>query len=224
MGGKVKERIFLVFSMVIRFYFFLKTHLLYNRLAILLTRYFHYSYLRYFGVETNFGDVKLIGLPIIHKCENSRIILGKNVTLISHSKGNVAGINHPVILATLSAGAILEVGDHVGISGSSICAVKKIIIGNNTGIGANACIYDTDFHALDAMKQKNKNIYDALAGPIEIGEDVWIASNALLLKDIRVGNGSVIGAGSVVRDDVPENTLVFGNPAKVIRLLNENIT
>lgn len=56
------------------------------------------------------------------------------------------------------------------------------------------------------------------AAPV-IGDDVDIGSNVVILGDIRIGNGAVIGAGSVVVKDVPEGAVVVGNPARVIRVL-----
>jgi acetyltransferase-like isoleucine patch superfamily enzyme len=180
---------------------------------------FHYTYLRYFGVETGFGDVTLVGLPLIRRYKGSRIIIGRNVTVVSHSAGNVVGINHRAILATLAEGATIDIGDRCGISGSSICAVRGVKIGNNSGLGANASVYDTDFHAMDAMKNKKKGILDAAARPVEIGENVWVAANVIILKGVKVGHGAVIGAGSIVTQEVPRNAVVAGNPAKVVRLL-----
>ena len=52
---------------------------------------------------------------------------------------------------------------------------------------------------------------------IEIGNDVWIGANTIVLGGVKIGNGSVIGAGSVVVKDIPDNVIAFGNPCKVIR-------
>lgn len=63
---------------------------------------------------------------------------------------------------------------------------------------------------------------DGTRGPelgkeIHIGEDCWIGGNASILPGITIGRGSVVGAGSIVTKDVPDFTIVAGNPAKVIR-------
>ena len=50
-----------------------------------------------------------------------------------------------------------------------------------------------------------------------IGSDVWIAGNAIILSGVTIGDGAVVGAGSVVVEDVPPYTIVFGNPARVVR-------
>ncbi len=176
-----------------------------------------YLYLKYKGVDTEYGFVKLMGKPIIHKTKGSKIILGKGCTLVSKSKYNFAGINHPVILATLTPNAVIRIGT-VGISGSSICAVKLIEIGDFSGLGVNTNIYDTDFHAMGALERRNQvNIEQANSSEIIIGKDVWIAANSTILKGVKIGDEAIIGAGSIVVSSVPSKTIFAGNPAKKIR-------
>jgi acetyltransferase-like isoleucine patch superfamily enzyme len=178
---------------------------------------FDFWYLKYKGVETEFGYVRLEGIPIISKTKGSRIILGKGCTLVSKSKYNLAGINHPVIIATLTADAIIDIGI-VGISGSSLCAAKLIKIGDYSGLGANSCIYDTDFHPLDAKIRRVQNsVNNSNCKEVIIGKDVWIAANVLILKGVEIGDEAIIGAGSVVTGNVPSKTIFAGNPAVKIR-------
>lgn len=176
-----------------------------------------YFYLRWHGVETKYGYVELRGLPIINKFKGSRIILGKGCTLVSNSKYNVAGINHRVVLATLTSSATIEIGC-VGISGSSICSATRIIIGDYSGLGANSHVYDTDFHPKDPIIRRHQcDILDAETKEIIIGKDVWIASNVIILKGVIIGDGAIIGAGSVVTKSVPSKTIYAGNPAQKIK-------
>jgi len=180
-----------------------------------------YNYLISHGVETEYGFVELGGKPIITKYPNSRIIIGKNVTLLSDSLYNEAGINHPVILATCAENSKIEIKDGCGMSGTSIVCVKNIQIGYNTMLGVNTNIYDTDFHPLDSIKRRNqKNITDATSAPIVIGDDVWIGANCTILKGVVIDNCSVIGIHSLVNKNVGENELHAGVPARFIKKIN----
>lgn len=203
--------------LAIRAYSAARNRVFLSRSITFLRKLFHYSYLKYSGIQTEFGYVRLAGLPIIKKHRNSKIIIGKNVSLISKSKENVAGINHPVILATLAEGALIKISDGCGLSGSSVCSVKSVEIGSNTGLGANAHVYDTDFHAIKTFGTKPDNILDAGSEQVTIGENVWIGTNVLILKGVTIADNAVIGAGSVVREEIPQNVIASGNPAKVIK-------
>jgi acetyltransferase-like isoleucine patch superfamily enzyme len=176
-----------------------------------------YLFLSRNGVQTKFGYVTLVGKPIIQKYPNSKIIIESGVTLVSDSAANPAGIAHPVTLATLRDGAEIIIHKDSGLSGATLCAAKKIEIGEYAGIGANVSIYDTDFHPLNPYERKFDNFNKTKINPVVIGNFVWIGGNSIILKGVSIGNGAVIGAGSVVTKDVPEFTLYAGNPAKFIK-------
>lgn len=89
----------------------------------------------------------------------------------------------------------------------------EVRIGNNVFIGPNVSMY-TACHPLDP-EERNTGV--EWAEPIIIGNNVWIGGSATILSGVTVGDNAVIGAGSVVTRDVPSNTVVAGNPAKVIR-------
>ena len=177
------------------------------------------AYLLFVSNGIRFGrNWKLFGLPVIQKHRLSDIRIGKNLNLRSSLRSNPLGINHPVVLCTWMAGAIIELGDHFAMSGGVICAAEKIVIGNRVVVGANSIITDTDFHPLDPQ-YRLVNPQHAKPAPIVIEDDVFIGMNCLILKGINIGYGSVIGAGSVVTRDVPSRVIVTGNPAGVIRQL-----
>lgn len=90
-----------------------------------------------------------------------------------------------------------------------------VTIGSNVFFGPNVQLY-TATHPLEA--DLRRTLENAL--PITIGDDCWIGGNTVICPGISIGKGCVIGAGSVVTKDVPENSLAVGNPAKVIRKLN----
>lgn len=91
----------------------------------------------------------------------------------------------------------------------------KITIGNNVFIAPNVCII-TEEHAMDVEQRIAGLEY---THPVTIGDNVWICTGALILPGVTIGEGSIIGAGSVVAKDIPPKCLAVGNPCKVIRKL-----
>jgi acetyltransferase-like isoleucine patch superfamily enzyme len=85
-------------------------------------------------------------------------------------------------------------------------------IADDVMIGPNVCLMTAD-HPVDASQRRTTTI----GRPIAIGRNVWIAAGATVIGGVTVGENSVVAAGSVVTRDVPPNTLVGGNPARVIR-------
>lgn len=165
------------------------------------------------GVFKN--HIRIFGFPIIYITKGSNIKIGKSLTLASVSYFNQVGVNHPVIIRTNSPNARIEIGNNVGISGSTISAVKEIVIGNNVLIGSNCVITDNDFHPL-SVKDRQHNKHNVKAEKVYIGNDVFIGMNSIILKGTQIGDNSVIGAGSVVTKDIPPNCIAAGNPARII--------
>ena len=93
-----------------------------------------------------------------------------------------------------------------------------ITIGDNVFIGPS-CEFYTSHHPID-KEIRNKGL--EYASPIIVGNDVWFGGGVKVLPGITIGNNVVIGAGSVVTKDVPSNSLVVGNPAKVIKSIKNN--
>jgi len=180
---------------------------------------FHYFYLKYHGVETGFGDVTLYGLPNIQKAHSdSRIIIDKGVRLVSKYEGNSAGINRPVSLTTLEKGAIIHLKENCGLSGTVICAAERVEVGEYANIGVNCSIYDTDFHVMDRLGRRGQTSASGAASePVSIGEDAWLGANVMLLKGVSIGDGAIVGAGSVVTHDVPADSIAAGCPAKLLQ-------
>jgi acetyltransferase-like isoleucine patch superfamily enzyme len=158
------------------------------------------------------------GVPIIQKHRHSQISFGPGLGLRSSVRSNPLAPNHPVVLATWQEGSCLEVGANFGMTGGTLCAAERIIIGNNVAVGANTIITDTDFHTL-YWKQRRLESSGGRSAAVVIKDDVFIGMNCLVLKGVRIGQGSVVGAGSVVSVDVPSNAVVAGNPAGVVREL-----
>ncbi len=92
----------------------------------------------------------------------------------------------------------------------------KVKIGSNVFFGPGAQVY-TATHPLDAIERRSTEF----SKPVTIGDDCWIGGNAVICPGVTIGNGCVIGSGAVVTKDIPDNSLAVGNPARVIRVLNE---
>ena len=157
---------------------------------------------------------RLHGVPIIQKHRRSTMQFGNSLRLRSSVRSNPLGPNHPVILCTWQAGAVMEIGDDFAMTGGTICVAERIVIGNRVAVGANSTIIDTDFHPLDPQERQLQQ--SAKTAPVVIEDDVFIGMNSLILKGVTIGRGSVVGAGSVVTKDVPPCVIVAGNPARVV--------
>lgn len=108
----------------------------------------------------------------------------------------------------------IEVGEKVFMNfNCCILDVMKVKMGNNVLLGPNVQIYT----ATHPMEAKTRAEWLEYAKPVTIGNDVWIGGAAVICPGVTIGNGVVIGAGAVVTKDVPNNVFVGGNPAKVIR-------
>jgi acetyltransferase-like isoleucine patch superfamily enzyme len=165
------------------------------------------------------GRVDAIGRPIVQVFPGSSICLGRDVSMISASFATALGVNHPVVLRTLRPGAQIRIADRVGISGGSICAAQLIEIGEDTMLGANVTIADTDFHSLRPDRRSGHTDPSIGAKEVIIGKRVFIGTNSVILKGVTIGDNTIIGAGSVVTRSVPANSIAAGNPCRVIREL-----
>ncbi|WP_185285946.1 sugar O-acetyltransferase [Chryseobacterium indologenes] len=108
----------------------------------------------------------------------------------------------------------IEVGENFYANHNLIildCA--KVKFGDNVFIGPN-CSFYTAGHPLD-VQQRNEGL--EYAHPITVGNNVWFGGNVVVLPGVSIGNNSVIGAGSVVTKDIPDNVVAVGNPCKIIK-------
>ena len=110
------------------------------------------------------------------------------------------------------------------MSGITVVCQKEVLIEDNVKIGGNVCIYDTDFHSLNA-EDRCKDINDkknTKKKKVLISKNSFIGAHSTILKGVTIGENSIIGACSVVTKDVPSNEIWAGNPAKYIRKINDN--
>lgn len=160
--------------------------------------------------------LKLIGYPFIFQYKRASIKIGKNCRINSNFFSNLIGLYQRTIIVARGKGEI-NIGDNVGISGATIYARKKISIGNGTLIGANTKIFDNDFHPTDSEARRNCDNSQIKDAPVEIGENVFIGCNCIILKGTVIGDNCVVGAGSVVHGTFEPDSVIAGNPAKVIK-------
>lgn len=114
-------------------------------------------------------------------------------------------------------GCHISVGDHFFANyGCTILDVCRVTIGSHCLMGPNVALY-TACHPLDAALRSAGPEYGK---PITVGDNVWFGGNAVVCPGVTIGDNAVVAAGAVVTRDVPPNVVVAGNPARVIRNLN----
>ncbi len=171
----------------------------------------------------------LKGIPVLFNKRGASLEIGDNVTIKSSFLSNLVGLYQRTIIVTRAPGAKIHIGNDVGISGATIYARKSIVIGDRTVIGGNVKILDNDFHPLDAEKRNLLMLEEAPESgekaewigtkPIVIGADCFIGTNSIILKGSSIGDGCVVGAGSVVSGKFDSKSVIAGNPAKMIKKL-----
>lgn len=159
------------------------------------------------------------GVPIIAKNKSAKIKIGNGCRIRSSVLSNLIGLYQRTII-TAKGNAVIELGDDIGMSGTTIYARESIKIGAKCLIGANTKIMDNDFHPVDADTRRETPGQFIPSAPVVIGENVFIGCNSLILKGTEIGDNTVIGAGSVVTSKIPANCVAAGNPAKVIKMLD----
>lgn len=144
-------------------------------------------------------------IEVFHK--NSKVNIGKFVFI---RKNTSIRVDHD---------GELIINDKVFINNNcTINCVNKITIGSQTKIAPNVCINDHDHN------YKSKNDSHLVKGTVSIGKNVWIGANVVILRDTTIGDNSVIAAGSVVKGNVPANSLFINKREKeVIPFVQERI-
>ncbi len=128
--------------------------------------------------------------------------------------GDHCRLGHDVFLETAESGSI-TVGKHVRINaGCFLVSYAGITIGDDCLIGEYSSIRDAN-HRIDGQKLIREQGHDS--APIVIGANVWIGRGTTILEGVRIGDGAVVGANSVVTHDVPAGAVVGGCPARPLK-------
>jgi serine acetyltransferase len=155
-------------------------------------------------------DVILNGVPGIRRKGSGRLILGDGVTVNTARWANWLGTSGSMMLS-VEDGATLELKRGCGVSASQIIANTGIEIGEEALVGAGCLICDSDMHEVPLGSGK-----PVAMAPIKIGRRAFIGARCIILKGVTIGEGAVVGAGSVVTRDVPPHSVVVGNPAEAV--------
>lgn len=191
-----------------------------------------------------FGIVKrVLNVPIIayHHLFNSAIFMlnqvriGKGwrivgrifilnegeITIGDHFKANSSKFANPIggdgiLRLVVRENGHLILGNNVGISNSTIVCWREIEIGNHVSIGGGCKIWDTDFHSTDPIDRQHKDNANVKTRSVRLCDYSFIGGGSIILKGVRIGQNSVVAAGSVVTKSIPDNEIWGGNPAKFI--------
>lgn len=156
---------------------------------------------------------------VIYVRNRGKISIGQGFDVNSGVNNNPIGGDTISRFIAATENSVITIGDNVGMSNSTIYSRQSIQIGNNVLIGGGCKIWDTDFHTIDSNNRIFNGDNQIKSAPVVIDDNVFLGAFSIILKGVRIGQNSIIGAGSVVTKDIPANVIAAGNPCKVIRRL-----
>lgn len=151
------------------------------------------------GNDNSLPSVSLLSINLWFD-ENSTVKFGKSVCI------------GPGVNLIVKKGAKVSIGSHTYFaSDCHIESTNELDIGSNCAISWGVTILDSDHHVITYPDVKEK------LNKVHVSDNVWIGCNVTLLKGTSIGKGSVVAAGSIVKGTFPPNSLIGGNPAKLLR-------
>ena len=193
-----------------------------NSVFIKLTDFFVQTIIKHKSGLKASDTLKIKGRPIIQISNLAKVVIGDNVTLNSRNYGYHVNMHSPVKLMADRENAVIKIGNNTRINGACLHAYNRIEVGNNCLIAANVQIFDANGHEISFENPVNRINTSSNGKPIIIEDNVWIGLNAIVLPGVRIGQGAVIGANTIVDKDVPPMVVFAGNPGKVVRKANQN--
>lgn len=155
--------------------------------------------------------------PIIQLHPKAKLIIGNNVTINSDNYGYHVNMYSPSKLMADRPNALIKIGDNTRFHGSCIHAYSRVEIGENCLIAANCQIMDGSGHHPSFEDVENRINTTGVVKEVIIEDNVWLGTGVVVLPGVRIGNGSIISANSVVHKDIPPMTVAGGNPIQIIK-------
>ena len=113
----------------------------------------------------------------------------------------------------ISGGGRLRIGDRVFVNcGTVIICVEEIVVGHDVAFAHEVLVLDSNSHGVEGRPH--------VQAPVRIGDGTWLGARSMVLPGVTIGRRVVVAAGAVVTRDVPDDVLVAGNPARVVRSLD----
>jgi acetyltransferase-like isoleucine patch superfamily enzyme len=156
----------------------------------------------------------------VNIAEGGRLEIGDDFHMVSSPRRSYITL-YSRCQFTVGPDALVQLGRHVGLNGTVLSSRKSIQIGDDTMIAPNVIIVDTDFHAPWPPHERWTTSTEGFDQEVRIGRNVWIGTGTIILKGSRIGDNSIIGAGSVVNGEIPADCIAAGNPARMLRPLSE---
>jgi maltose O-acetyltransferase len=166
--------------------------------------------LKKLGIRWQLKDVQKIGTEI--ELTGPVIILNSGTIEIGDQVIFDSKWYKPIYIQLSRPEARLTIENNAYINfGTEISLVREVFIGAYSLIGIDCLIYDTDWHSLDGLDR------EVPVAPTRIGRGVWLGARVIVMKGVTIGDNTVVAANSVVTNDLPNNVLAGGSPARVIR-------
>lgn len=217
-----KNKIKIFFRFPVYSGIFLLDNIFTKYISLLINKFYKiltYIYLKILSIKCRkFKYGKRIifnGKPILKIGKKAKVFFSNDIIINSTLMSNLAGLYKKTTIV-VEDGASLTMKGNCGVSGASIYCRKSITIGENTLIGVNCIIWDTDFHQIKSQDRLENNLTSILNKEVSIGNNVFIGGNSIILKGTKIGDGSVISSGSVVSGRIPKNQVWGGNPARFL--------
>lgn len=172
----------------------------------------NFLFQKYFKLRWKYPNVYISSKAKICIDRTRDIIIGRGVRINDYTVIFCKSYDKAHPNSRLVIGENTYIGEFQNIRASG----GEIIIGKNCSISQHITLIASN-HNIRKGIDINKQGWDEQKTGIVIGDDVWIGANSVVLPGVKIGSGAVIGAGSVVTKDIPENAIVVGNPARVIK-------